>query len=157
MFGNFARQIRPGQHTDACLGCDFFEDLAHQLEAVCLDTFGRADQLLARQLRGKRLQRLAQRAGRQCDEDQFACIQGLRQIGGRLHLRQDGHALEIARVLPLTANALSLLGVAHPEPDVVPVLRQQIGDRSTETAAAEHGDGLLSCHVVTVMSHSRWQ
>lgn len=157
VFGHFTSQVRSRQHADTCLRRNLLENLAHQRETVRLDALGGADQHLAAQLRGERLQRLAQGAGGQRDENQLASLEGRRQIRGRLHLRQNLDALQVPRVLPLRTDALGLLCVAHPEQDVMPVLGQQVGDRGTETAAAEYRDGLLLCHVVSVMSHSRWQ
>ncbi|MNN68817.1 hypothetical protein D3C81_1845550 [compost metagenome] len=55
-------------------------------------------------------------------------------------------ALEIARVLTLLANRRSLRRIAHPQEDALAVFRQQVGQRGTEAAAAEHGYGLLLSH-----------
>ncbi|MNN26284.1 hypothetical protein D3C81_1397850 [compost metagenome] len=49
VFGHFAGQVGPRQHADARLRGDFFEDLAHQLEALRLDALGQTDQHLAAQ------------------------------------------------------------------------------------------------------------
>ena len=154
---HFSRQVRSGQHANARLRRDLLENLAHQHEAVRLDAFGGTDQHLAAELRRERLQCLAQRAGRQRNEDQLAGIEGRRQIGGRLDLRKDLDAFQIARVLSQRPDAFGLLRIAHPEQDVVTILGQQIGDRGTETAAAEYRDGLLSCHVESVVGHPKWQ
>ena len=85
MGGDLLGQVRPGEHTDARLGSDLLDDLAHQLEGLRLDAFGGADQLFAGQQPGHRLQHLTQRARGQRHERQLARLQCRRQIGGRLH------------------------------------------------------------------------
>jgi hypothetical protein len=55
--------------------------------------------------------------------------------------------------LALGTNALGLGGIAHPQPDVVAVLGQQIRNGGTEATAAKHRYGLLFNHGVSVLSH----
>ncbi|MNS71324.1 hypothetical protein D3C72_1046910 [compost metagenome] len=146
VIGDLLGQVGAGNHADACIRGHLFENLAHQLEALRLDALGGADQELAGQLPGHRLQHLAQGAGGHGDEDQLAIGEDGGQVGVRLDPGENLHALEITGVLTQGTDRLGLLRVAHPVAHALAVLGQQVGDGGAEAAAAEHRDGLLFSH-----------
>ncbi len=157
MFGDFPRQIGPGQHADTRLRDDLFEDLTHELEALRFDTLGQAHQHLAIQARDMRRQHRAQGTRWQGDEDQFAGVEHRRQVGDRLDFRTNLDALEVAGVFTIDANGLSLLRIAHPLTNLMAVLGQQIGNGRTEAATAKHRDGLLCGHKTIHPEPFKWR
>ncbi|MNL03899.1 hypothetical protein D3C87_1244480 [compost metagenome] len=150
VFGDFTGQVRPRQYADTRLRGDLFEDLAHQLEGVGFDAFGQAHQQLAAQTFGMRRQHRAQCAGRQRNEAQVAGFQSGLQVGDCFHGRQNLDAFEVARVFPIDPDGLGLLGVTHPQPNLMPVLGQQISHGGTKTSASQDRNRALFSHMQSV-------
>ena len=153
MLGDLAGQVRPRQHTDASLGRDLLEDLAHQLEALRLDALGQADQALATQQLGMGCQHATQGAGGQRDENQVAGLQSGQQVVDRLHPILQTNAFEIAWVLAIDAHGLGLLGVTHPLPYRHAVLGQQVRHGGAEAAASQNCNRLLFSHIQSVKAN----
>ena len=146
VLGDFSGQIGSGQHTDARIRGDFFEDFAHQLEGVRLNAFGQAHQHLAGQKVSMRRQHRTQGAGGQGDENQLAAVQCGQQVRDRLNRRVNLDAFEVPWVLAVDTDRLGLSRVAHPLPDRITVLCQQIRHSSTEAAASKNRNRLLLSH-----------
>ncbi|MNP28192.1 hypothetical protein D3C76_1211440 [compost metagenome] len=147
MFGDFTGQVRPGQHTDACLWRDLFENLAHQLEGVGFDALGQAHQHFAAESISMRGQHRAQRAGGQRDKTQVARIQGGQQVSDRRDTGQDLDAFEVTRVLAIDPDGLGLFGVTHPLQDLMTIFGQQVSHGGTKTSASQNRDRALLSHM----------
>ncbi|CAI8952652.1 hypothetical protein EMIT0232MI5_60039 [Pseudomonas sp. IT-232MI5] len=150
VLGNLARQVRPGQHADARLRGDLFENLAHQFESLRFDAFGQADQHLAAQPLGVSGEHRAQCAGWQRDKTQIAGVEGCLQVGDGGHPRQNLDAFEVTRVFAIDPDGLGLLGVTHPLPDLMAVLGQKVGHGGTKTSASQDRNRALFSHMQSV-------
>jgi hypothetical protein len=66
-------------------------------------------------------------------------------------------AFEVTRIFPRLPNRLGLIGVAHPMQDALAIFGKQVRNCSAEATAAEHSNGVLISHNVSVVSHLTWR